>query len=79
MKLIGWGTQEGFKYWIMMNSFGPLWGENGLFKVAMDGSDNTELGYAIIAPKFQISDAHTKYNSVLVIYMMQLLVKLCSA
>lgn len=52
VKLIGWGLEDGYKYWLLMNSFGPLWGENGLFKIPMDGTDNTDFGYAIIGPKF---------------------------
>ncbi|XP_050528093.1 cathepsin B-like cysteine proteinase 6 [Daktulosphaira vitifoliae] len=50
VKLIGWGTDNGHKYWLLINSFGYLWGENGTFRIPRDGSDNTEFGYAIISP-----------------------------
>jgi cathepsin B len=35
VKVIGWGsTDEGQDYWIIANSFGPNWGENGFFRIA---------------------------------------------
>jgi hypothetical protein len=32
-KLIGWGEEGGFPYWIYMNTWGRAWGENGGFLV----------------------------------------------
>mmetsp|Transcript_13169 Transcript_13169/g.37610 ORF Transcript_13169/g.37610 Transcript_13169/m.37610 type:complete len:450 (-) Transcript_13169:130-1479(-) len=34
--LLGWGRSEGTKYWIVGNSWGEKWGENGFARVAMD-------------------------------------------
>lgn len=33
VKLIGWGVEKGVDYWLMLNSWGPTWGDNGLFKI----------------------------------------------
>ncbi|CAI6373030.1 unnamed protein product [Macrosiphum euphorbiae] len=33
VKLIGWGVEEGTPYWLMVNSWNPQWGDNGLFKI----------------------------------------------
>ena len=35
IKAIGWGVENGTKYWIMANSWGTSWGDNGFFKIAM--------------------------------------------
>jgi cathepsin B len=37
VKLIGWGQDEksGEKYWILMNSWNPAWGENGSFRMKL--------------------------------------------
>jgi len=30
----GWGqTKEGVKYWLGQNSYGPVWGDQGSFKI----------------------------------------------
>jgi len=40
--LYGWGeTQDGLKYWNLLNSWGPSWGEGGSFRMKR-GTD--ELG-----------------------------------
>jgi len=33
VKFIGWGTENGVKYWLVVNSWNPNWGDNGLFKI----------------------------------------------
>lgn len=35
VKLIGWGDdEEGRPYWLLVNSWSPLWGEDGFFRMA---------------------------------------------
>jgi len=39
VKFVGWGVENGVKYWLTANSWNPTWGENGFFKI-IRGVDN---------------------------------------
>jgi len=34
VKIVGWGQQSSTFYWIVQNSWGPDWGEQGFFRIA---------------------------------------------
>ncbi|KAL0244686.1 hypothetical protein GEMRC1_008768 [Eukaryota sp. GEM-RC1] len=33
VKIIGWGVENGQKYWLVANSWGTGWGESGYFRI----------------------------------------------
>lgn len=33
VRLIGWGSENGTPYWLLVNSWNTEWGENGLFRI----------------------------------------------
>eukprot|EP00296_Roombia_truncata_P007963 JP446422.1.p1 GENE.JP446422.1~~JP446422.1.p1 ORF type:complete len:326 (-),score=160.15 JP446422.1:136-1053(-) len=39
IKILGWGEENGVKYWLCANSWTTKWGENGTFKI-LRGSDH---------------------------------------
>jgi C1A family cysteine protease len=34
VNLVGWGVEDGKDFWIVRNTWGPYWGENGYFRIA---------------------------------------------
>lgn len=48
VKLIGWGVEQGVDYWLLVNSWGSSWGDNGLFKFRR-GTDECLLESNIVA------------------------------
>jgi len=45
ISVVGWGIEDGTKYWLIRNSWGTYWGENGMFKL-IRGINNLNIeGY----------------------------------
>jgi cathepsin B len=39
VRIVGWGTENGNKYWKVANSWNPYWGEKGYFRIKRGGSE----------------------------------------
>ena len=44
VKVVGWGNENGTDYWVVANSWGPNWGEQGHFRIAIGNCCNFESG-----------------------------------
>lgn len=42
VKCIGWGVENGVKYWLLANSWNTEWGENGFFRI-LRGADHAGI------------------------------------
>jgi cathepsin B len=48
VKMIGWGEENGTKYWLCVNSWNQYWGDNGTFKI-LRGSDECGIESSVVA------------------------------
>lgn len=50
VKVIGWGEENNIKYWIIENSWGTDWGENGSAKILIDDDSDLGISKIVLAP-----------------------------
>lgn len=47
IRLLGWGVDNGDPYWLLANSWGTEWGDNGFIKV-LRGSNECEIENRVV-------------------------------
>ena len=47
MSMIGWGQENGVDYWLLMNSWGARWGEQGTARLKIGGNCKESHFYAL--------------------------------
>jgi len=48
VKLLGWGVENGVKYWLLANSWNEDWGAEGFFKI-LRGSNHCGIEGGLVA------------------------------
>ena len=59
VRLIGWGEEDGTRYWIGVNMWNDFWGENGFFRIRRGTNETGIESYVMAAdPDFERSPHH---------------------
>lgn len=63
VRIVGWGTDGNTEYWLVANSWGKYWGEDGYFRIAMNNCCNFE--YNVYAPYARLTLEDFKENEII--------------
>ncbi|XP_003738753.1 cathepsin L1-like [Galendromus occidentalis] len=50
--VVGYGSNAQGKYWIIRNSWGPLWGQHGYAKISRDKVNHCHISDSVFVPKY---------------------------
>ncbi|KAJ0171568.1 hypothetical protein K1T71_013118 [Dendrolimus kikuchii] len=59
VRVMGWGEERGDKYWIVANSWGTNWGENGFFRIAR-GENESDIESFVVTVLTEVASAYQK-------------------
>jgi C1A family cysteine protease len=62
VKVIGWGVENGHKYWLIENSWGADWGERGLAKIGIIDKDDLHISQLALASVVE-GKRHDKFKA----------------
>lgn len=56
VKIIGWGKKEEDEYWLIANSWGNNWGEDGFFRIEIGNCCDFETEAIAATPNLKLSN-----------------------
>ena len=62
IKILGWGVENGVKYWLCANSWNTEWGDGGFFKIKK-GSNECGIESSVNAGEYQPEDLTSIFNN----------------